>query len=84
VGIALKYHGDVRDVEKYKSEEIVEMDFYRAMAKIAKLFLEHEYKQVEEMLNAASNLSGEELGAEFASVNKIDTSGESTYFLRAE
>ncbi len=84
VGIALKYHGDVRDVEKYKSEEIVEMDFYRAMAKLAKLFLEHEYKQVEEMLNAASNLSEEELSAAFASVDKMDTSGESTYFLRAE
>jgi len=84
VGIALKYHGDVRDVEKYKSEEIVEMDFYRAMAKIAKLFLEHEYNQVDEMLRAARELGTEELQRAFAGAEKVDTSGESTYFLRME
>ncbi|WP_457555485.1 TorD/DmsD family molecular chaperone [Candidatus Pyrohabitans sp.] len=84
VGIALKYHGDVRDVEKYKSEEIVEMDFYRSMAKLAKLYLEHEYRQVEEMLNAARKLSTEELRSALAGVPKADTSGESTYFLRME
>ena len=84
VGIALKYHGDVRDVEKYKSDEVVEMDFYRTMAKLAKLFFEHEYRQVEEMIRAAQNLSTKELSSAFAGVAKMDTTGESTYFLRAE
>ncbi|WP_456475765.1 TorD/DmsD family molecular chaperone [Candidatus Pyrohabitans sp.] len=83
-GVALKYHGDVRDVERYKSEEIVELDFFRNVARIAKLFLEHEYRQVEEMLNAASSLNEEELKAEFASVERVDTTGEGTYFIRVE
>jgi len=84
LGIARKYHGDVRDEQQYASGRVVEMDFLQTMAGLGRMLIEQEYLQVEEMLQAAQQLPAEELSRAFSTVKPLPTEGENTYLLRAE
>ncbi len=84
IGIARKYHGDVRDEELYAREgAVVEMDFLQVIAGLGRMLVEQEYLQVEEMLQAAGKISAGELAAAFSGVVPLPTAGENTYLLRA-
>ncbi len=82
-GIAGKFRGDVRDIQKYKSE-IVEMDFYRGVAILLKTLLEHDYKQVEVLEQTAEKLSSEKLKEIFQSYPEIDIKKENYFLIRME
>ncbi len=83
VGIAKKYHGDVRDERQYSREDlVVEMDFLQAMGELGRMLVELEYLQVEEMLQAARQLSAEELMRAFSAARPLSLQGENTYLLR--
>lgn len=83
VGIAKKFRGDVRDVKKYETE-VVEMDFYRACGYLLKALLEHDYSQVEAMVNSAEKMNTEKLSEIFQSYPDFNIEKENYYLLKQQ